>query len=179
VLAIVWALVVWQWQNPFTALYTLWKHHQLAAQYAKRASAFRATAPSDSSLTAERRNVAAEAQTYRVETSRGEAIGRIVVPRMGVNMILVDDTDHDSPTKGPGTRPLELHAGREHAHLQRGHRTTYLAPFSHLDQMRNGDSITLEVPYGTFRYRVSGQRIRGGAPYDLAAAAAQSQTSRK
>ena len=35
-----------------------------------------------------------------------------------------------------------------------GHRTTYLAPFSHIDQMRNGDLITLSVPYGTFTYRV-------------------------
>src|ERR671934_219382 len=42
-LAVAWTLVVWQWQDPFTALYTLWKQHQLAAQYAKRASACRAT----------------------------------------------------------------------------------------------------------------------------------------
>ena len=102
VLAIAWALVVWQWQDPFTALYTVWKQHQLTAQYAKRASAFRATAPSRSSLTAERRDVAAEAQGYRLETHRGQPIGRIVVPRMGVNMILVDGTDHGSLTKGPG-----------------------------------------------------------------------------
>jgi sortase A len=35
-----------------------------------------------------------------------------------------------------------------------GHRTTYLAPFAHIERMRSGDPVTLEVPYGTFRYRV-------------------------
>jgi sortase A len=221
-LAVAWSLVVWQWQDPFTALYTLWKQHQLAAQYAKRASAFRATAPADSSLAAERRDVAAEATTYRLETHRGEAIGRIVVPRMGLNMILVDGTDHDSLTKGPGRDLVSYMPGENRLVYIAGHRTTYLAPFSHIDLMRKGDPITLKLPYGKFFYRVSGQRIvpandlavlrsprhellilqachprffathrflvyaqlvhvdpRGGTPYDLAAAAALSQTSRK
>jgi sortase A len=35
-----------------------------------------------------------------------------------------------------------------------GHRTTYLAPFAHIERMQAGDPITVEVPYGTFRYRV-------------------------
>ena len=40
-----------------------------------------------------------------------------------------------------------------------GHRTTYLAPFSHIDRLRTGDRITLEMPYATFVYRVTGHRI--------------------
>lgn len=159
VLAVAWALVVWQWQDPFTALYTLWKQHQLAPQYAQRASAFRPAAPSDSSLAAERRDVAAEARTYRLKTHRGEGIGRLVVPRMGVNMILVDGTDHDSLTKGPGRDLVSYMPGENRLVYIAGHRTTYLAPFSHIDLMHKGDPITIKVPYGTFLYRVSGQRI--------------------
>jgi sortase A len=151
--------VVWQRQDPFPALYTLWKQHQLAAQYTKRASAFRPAAPSDSSLATERRGVAAEAKTYRLETHRGEAIGRLVVPRMGMNMILLDGTDHDSLTKGPGRDLVTYMPGQNRLVYIAGHRTTYLAPFSHIDLMRKGDPITITVPYGTFRYRVSGQRI--------------------
>ena len=41
VLTLLWALVVWQWQDPFTALYTTWKQHQLASQYDKRTRSFR------------------------------------------------------------------------------------------------------------------------------------------
>jgi sortase A len=40
-----------------------------------------------------------------------------------------------------------------------GHRTTYGAPFSDIDELEPGDPVTFEVPYGTFRYVVTGHRI--------------------
>ena len=40
-----------------------------------------------------------------------------------------------------------------------GHRTTYLAPFSHIDRLQRGDRVTIEVPYGTFIYAVTRHRI--------------------
>ena len=40
-----------------------------------------------------------------------------------------------------------------------GHRTTYLAPFSHIDELRPGDAIRLEMPYATFTYRVRRHRV--------------------
>ena len=33
-----------------------------------------------------------------------------------------------------------------------GHRTTYGAPFNQIDKIEKGDSITVEMPYGTFTY---------------------------
>src|SRR5438874_9633330 len=89
VLTLVWAAVVWQWQDPFTALYTTWRQHQLTSQYEKRARAFDAPI-AHQSVAAERRSIEHEARRYRLESTRGEAIGRIRVPRMGVNMILVN-----------------------------------------------------------------------------------------
>ena len=40
-----------------------------------------------------------------------------------------------------------------------GHRTTYGAPLAHIDRLRKGDAVTLEVPYGKFVYRVTGHVI--------------------
>jgi sortase A len=40
-----------------------------------------------------------------------------------------------------------------------GHRTTYSAPFSKIDTFRRGDLITVEMPYGTFTYTVTRNRI--------------------
>ena len=40
-----------------------------------------------------------------------------------------------------------------------GHRTTFEAPFRHIDEIRVGDPITLELPYGSFTYRVLRHRI--------------------
>ena len=42
-----------------------------------------------------------------------------------------------------------------------GHRTTYSAPFSHIDRLRKGDLVTLRMPYATLVYSVTGHRIVG------------------
>jgi sortase A len=158
VLTLVWAVVVWRWQDPFTALYTKWHQHELTPQYEKRVKAF-SPPPALASPAAERRSLALLAHRYRSASKRGEAIGRIRVPRMGVNMILVNDTDHDSLKKGPGRDRRTFMPGENRLVYIAGHRTTYLAPFSHIDRMRAGDRVTLEVPYGTFIYSVTHHRI--------------------
>jgi sortase A len=40
-----------------------------------------------------------------------------------------------------------------------GHRTTFLAPFRHIDALRPGDRIVLGMPYGRFVYAVQYHRI--------------------
>jgi sortase A len=150
---------VWQWMDPFTALYTKWKQHQLAAQYDKRAAAFRPAGVAGASLAAERATIAREARAYRLETHRGEAIGRIRIPQLGLDMVLVDGTDHETLKKGPGRYLGSFMPGENRLVYIAGHRTTYLAPFSHIDDLRLGDTVTIEVPYGTFTYRISGHRV--------------------
>jgi sortase A len=157
-LTLLWALVVWQWQDPFTALYTKWKQHQLASQYEKRVQTFAGTV-SGTSLAAERSSIAREAKAYRADSKRGQAIGRLRVPRMGLNMVLVNGTDHDTLKKGPGRDLRTFMPGEDRLVYIAGHRTTYLAPFSHIDRMKRGDPVTIEVPYGTFIYRVTHHRI--------------------
>ena len=172
-LTLIWAVVVWRWQDPFTALYTKWKQHQLSSQYEKRIHAF-AGSVSGGSLAAERSSIAREARAYRADSTRGEAIGRLRVPRMGVNMILVNGTDHDTLRKGPGRDLRTFMPGQNRLVYIAGHRTTYLAPFSHIDairrgddgrfspdavRMRSGDRVTIQVPYGTFIYTVTHHRI--------------------
>jgi sortase A len=158
VLMLVWALVVWQWQDPFTALYTTWRQHQLTSQYDKRVRAFKPPVAHES-VAAERRSIARAARNYRLESKRGEAIGRIKVPRMGVNMILVNGTDHETLKKGPGRDLRTFMPGENRLVYIAGHRTTYLAPFSHIDRLRAGDRVTIEVPYATFVYTVTRHRI--------------------
>ena len=158
VLTLLWALLVWQWQDPFTGLYTRWKQHQLASQYDKRTRSFQ---PTISGLTqaAERASIAREAKRYRRDSTRGEVIGRLHVPRMGLNMLLVNGTDHETLKKGPGRDERTFMPGENRLVYIAGHRTTYLAPFSHIDRLRTGDRVTIEVPYGRFIYAITGHRI--------------------
>jgi sortase A len=155
-----WVIVVWRWQDPFTALYTNWKQHQLSDSYAKSFGAYRAAPVNPrASLAKISTVVSGEARQYRLHAKRGQAIGRIKVPRLGVNMILVEGTDGDTLKKGPGRDRRTYMPGEGQLIYVAGHRTTYLAPFAHIERMRDGDPVMLEVPYGTFVYRVFRSRI--------------------
>src|SRR5882724_106240 len=157
-LTLVWALLVWRWQDPFTGLYTKWKQRQLASQYDKRTQSFK---PAISGVTqaAERESIGREAKRYRTSSRRGQVIGRLRVPRMGLNMLLVNGTDHGTLKKGPGRDQRTFMPGEDRLVYIAGHRTTYLAPFSHIDRLRSGDRVTIQVPYGTFIYAVTRHRI--------------------
>jgi sortase A len=158
-----WVLVVWRWQDPFTALYTHWKQHQLSQAYERRFSAYEPAQlrRNEVSVSARTKVIAREARLYRIQSGRGQAIGRIRVPRLQLNMILVNGTDHDSLTKGPGRDRRTYMPGEGQLVYIAGHRTTYLAPFAHIERLRSGDAVTLDVPYATFRYRVFKHRIVG------------------
>ena len=160
---LVWVLVVWRWQDPFTALYTHWKQHQLSQAYERRFSAYEPAQlrQNEVSVSARTKVIAREARLYRIHSGRGQAIGRIRVPRLDLNMILVNGTDHNSLTKGPGRDRRTYMPGEGQLIYIAGHRTTYLAPFAHIERLRSGDAVTLDVPYATFRYRVFKHRIVG------------------
>ncbi len=151
VLAGAWAIVVWRWQDPFTALYTHWEQDKLAHQLDREFADYRPAR----GLAAERGAVAAEAARFRRTTHAGEAIGRIVIGRIGLKMVVVDGTDESSLEKGPGRDLRSYMPGQNRLVYIAGHRTTYLAPFSHIDAIRPGDVIRLEMPYATFVYRMT------------------------
>lgn len=158
-----WVLVVWRWQDPFTALYTHWKQHRLSQAYERRFSEYRPARlrRSATSVSATTKIIAREARLYRLHSERGQAIGRIRVPRLHLKMILVNGTDHDTLKKGPGRDRRTYMPGEGQLVYIAGHRTTYLAPFAHIERLRSGDRVTLDVPYATFRYRVYKHRIVG------------------
>jgi sortase A len=159
VLTLAWALLVWQWQDPFTAAYTHWQQHRLAQSLDRTFADFHPFHVKTGGLAAERREIADEAAAMRRRARPGEAIGRIVIRRIGLNMVLVDGTDHESLKKGPGRDPRTYMPGQNRLVYVAGHRTTYLAPFSHIDSIRVGDAIRVEMPYATFVYHATGHRI--------------------
>jgi sortase A len=160
VAVLVWVVVVWRWQDPFTALYTTWRQHQLSDSYKQKAEAYQAPpVKPGTSLAATIAQVRAQARRYRLNAKRGEGIGRIRVPRLGLNMVFVEGTDDASLRKGPGRDRRTYMPGEGQLVYIAGHRTTYLAPFAHIERLKPGDPVTLEVPYGTFTYRVFKHRI--------------------
>jgi sortase A len=157
--ALVWAFVVWRWQDPFTALYTKFQQHRLANQYDRLVAGYHVPQLQSASLAVVRRMIAKEARQYRLATHQGEAIGRITVPRLHLNMVFVDGTDEGSLEKGPGRDLRTYMPGEGRLVYIAGHRTTFLAPFSHIERLRRGDRVTLRMPYATFVYRITRHRI--------------------
>ena len=90
----------------------------------------------------------------------GRPIGRIQIKRIGLSTIFVENTDYwGSLSKGPGRYEQGSFPGLGQTTGIAGHRTTCAAPFRHIDSIRNGDSIVLKMPYGTFTYRVLRHKI--------------------
>jgi sortase A len=158
--ALAWAIVVWRWEDPFTSLYTAYQQHKLEQRYEGRVAGFapvRATAPL--SPAALERAVAAQARRYRSTSKGGDPLGRIAAPRLDLNMILVNGTDSATLRKGPARDERTFMPGEGKLVYVAGHRTTYSAPFARIDAFRRGDRVTLELPYATFVYRVTGHVI--------------------
>jgi len=159
VLGLIWVVVVWQWQDPFTALYTTWQQHELRSQLHQRFSVqpalprLAANESRQARLAAERKWIADQAAAFQRASHRGQAIGRIVIPRIGLSIILVDGTDESSLMRGPGLDLSTAMPGRNRLVYIAGHRTTYLAPFAHIDEIVPGSLIRIEMPYATFVYR--------------------------
>ena len=159
-LGLAWTVTVWRWQDPVTALYTRYEQAKLNGSLQHQISAYRAAhRRSESTVLRERRLVATAAAVERRRAKVGQAIGRIIVPRMGLNMVVVNGTDEGTLKKGPGHYLGSALPGQGQLVYIAGHRTTYLAPFAKIDQLHKGDRVTVVMPYATFVYRVSGYRI--------------------
>jgi len=159
---LVWAGTVYFWKDPFTTAYTAYEQRQLASNLDEQFATWKPAPKKVREPTAHKpviANVEAEARRYRLASHDGDAIARIRVPRLGINMVVVNGTEVADLRRGPGRHLKSFMPGEHKLVYIAGHRTTYLAPFSHIDELRPGDKIYLELPYASFVYRVTGHRI--------------------
>jgi len=89
----------------------------------------------------------------------GAALGRIRIPRIGVDWTFVQGTGREDLKKGPGHYPTTPYPGQVGNAAIAGHRTTYGAPFNRIDEIQLGDDILVETLWGSFQYRVYGKCI--------------------
>lgn len=155
------------WKEPVSSIYGSIRQHEAASQLEDLEASF----PSSDDLRRAARaktprdRVGVLARLFADRVEPGEAIGRIVIPTIGLSVVAVQGTDTASLQKGPGHYPDTPFPGQGGTTAFAGHRTTYLAPFRHLDELRRGDDVELEMPYATFTYRVQGTRVV--SPSDL------------
>ena len=99
------------------------------------------------------------ADGFAGEVERGQGIGRIVIPGIDLDIVVVQGTDTASLQKGPGHYPETSFPGQGETIAIAGHRTTYLAPFRRINEIEPGDEVVLEMPYATFTYAVQKHEV--------------------
>jgi sortase A len=156
------------WQEPVTAAIGLVMRGEVNQRYLSYHTAPLSTTDVHALQDIQTLNqrVAYLARRERSQVSSGDAIGQIEIPRIGNTYNVVQGTDDINLEEGPGHYPSTAFPGMGQTVAIAGHRTTYLAPFRFLNELRSGDRIIVTMPYGRFTYTV--QYLRIVQPTDIA-----------
>jgi len=120
---------------------------------------------------------AAEQFAATVGSKTGEPLGRIVIPSIGVDVVMVEGTGKGDLREGPGHWPETPFPGQGGNFVVSGHRTTYGAPFLKINKVQVGDEIDLVLPYGVARYAVTRVIIVGPRDVQTVAQLGKEQVS--
>jgi sortase A len=177
-LALVDAGVTLLWQEPISALIATLRQDHLSSALRKveHATPTPAEQRTLASLSDERRRIALLAGDLQRHSADGSAVGRILIPRIGADYVIVKGTSTEDLKSGPGIYSGTSLPGLAKTTAIAGHRTTYLAPFRHIDALSPGSHIMLYMPYAHFTYTVFAQKVV--APTDVQAVFNQAGYSR-
>ena len=160
-LVLAYAAAVLFWRDPVTDLYNRYQQNRLDSALSAEFEAWDSELPSTRAqparggLSAARAATAADARRFLGTLEQGQAFGRLEIPRIDVDAVVVHGTRWGADlSRGPGHYERTTVPGLGKTVGIAGHRTTFGAPFRDIDDLRTGDAITLDLPYATFRYRV-------------------------
>jgi len=155
------AAVTVVWQEPVTAAIGVIMRGKVDNRYLSYRTAPLSTndVRALASIKPSRERIAYLARVERSQITTGDAIGQLQIPRLGNTYNVVQGTDTASLEEGPGHYPSTALPGMGQTVAIAGHRTTYLAPFRFINQLRPGDRIYIKMPYGKFTYVVQYQKI--------------------
>jgi sortase A len=147
------------WQDPVSGLLARISQDDLGGTLNRAAPLTAIQGRALGRLAGDERRIAFLARTERRRVHDGQPIGRIRIPRIGANYVVVEGTSTSALTKGPGHYPATPFPGLHGTVAIAGHRTTYLAPFHDVNDLKPGDPIVLQMPYARFTYAVEFTRI--------------------
>lgn len=157
-----WAATVYLWKDPFTTAYTAYEQRRLESNLEREFENWRPSRQpvvQNGQPKPRRDDISAEAKRFRLASGDGDAIARLRVPRLDLNLVVVNGTGSGDLRRGPGRHLDTYMPGEGKLVYVAGHRTTYGAPFSEINELQPGDPISVELPYGTVEYRVTKHRI--------------------
>ena len=150
------------WQEPLSAVYNHFQQSRLSGELRDDVNRYAPTPLERKALrtlpdASARIAFAARALDRKIQP--GQPIGRLHIRRIGLDKVVVEGTTTDILPKGPGHYPATPLPGAPGTVAFAGHRTTYGAPFRHVDSLRKGDQIEFDMPYAKVTYAVERLRI--------------------
>jgi sortase A len=149
------------WQEPVSAAYGSLKQGQASDDLGELESSFPASADLDalSGVSGDAAQARVLADLFAKRIDQGDPIGRIRIARIGLDSVFLQGTSTATLQRGAGHYPTTPLPGQPGTVAIAGHRTTYLAPFRKINEIRDGDEITLTMPYAAFTYTVEKHEI--------------------
>ena len=149
------------WREPTSSIYASVRQHDAdsALHDLERGFPTQADRRAIRGIQGEAQKVDALASAFAKRANDGDPIGRIEIPSIDLDIVVVQGTSTGDLTKGPGHYQSTPFPGQPGTTAIAGHRTTYLAPFRHLDSLQGGDRIELRMPYATLQYRVERTKV--------------------
>jgi len=146
------------WKEPLSAVYAQVRQGQAADELDTVSDQFLAD-PEVAGLASDGDAVEQRAERladlFERRLAAGEPIGRIEIPAIDADYVVIQGTEEADLELGPGHYPDTALPGQGRTVAIAGHRTTYGAPFNQIDKIDVGDPIVLEMPYGRFTYEVA------------------------
>jgi sortase A len=167
ILFMAYGAAIYFWRDPVTDVYARWKQHQLAGDLDRAFEEFQVQAPPAPPSTETAADQDALARYVRLAASKfqanlevGQPLGRIEIPKLDIDPVFVHGTRWAQDlSRGPGHYLETSLPGLGRTTAIAGHRTTFGAPFRHIDDLEPGDEVILFLAYGTFHYEVVGHEI--------------------
>lgn len=97
----------------------------------------------------------------------GDPIAKIVIPRLGVERVVLEGTDRSVLRRGPAHVPDTAMPGETGNAVIRGHRLLWSGPFRDLDKLGLGSEIHVQTLEGTAVYLVAGIFKQDGNRVDM------------
>jgi sortase A len=109
-------------------------------------------------------HLAADMNTARAGVAPGRAIAVLQIPRLGLNVVVVEGDDAERLRSGPGHRVGTAAPGSMGNSVIAGHSRAWGGPFAALEKVRKGDLIAIQTrAKKTIVYRVMSETRVGGA----------------
>ncbi|MED4203142.1 class D sortase [Neobacillus mesonae] len=96
----------------------------------------------------------AKKQLSSLET--GDTAGLLVIPKINAELAIIEGTDPDDLEKGVGHYKGSYFPDEAGQIILSGHRDTV---FRHLGELKLGDSLEVQMPYGNFSYEIINTKI--------------------